>query len=252
MERIGLTHTCKFGDKHKDAAIMKIDKRNLLFFATPILGLFIIASIIYWWPQRSGAPTWHGIIPGKTTTIQVIDKLGLPDEYESNDECTKLHYSGRQIEGWSVFDIFVRGKDRKGLVVGIYLLIPTLERVRDQAELTRSQNLGLFVSKYGKPEEVMFSSLGYFRFLIWATDGMMIRAAAQTPLRDFDTLYVSTIFMFEPQETHAFLSNIPCSSLMFFTEIPGFGPASDSDRDPLPEDPYRWEELFELPATESP
>jgi hypothetical protein len=252
MERIGLTHTCKFGDKHKDAAIMKIDKRNLLFFATPILGLFIIASIIYWWPQRSGAPTWHGIIPGKTTTIQVIDKLGLPDEYEYNDECVQLYYSGRNIEGWREFAIFLAGMDANDLVVGIYLFFPTLERTRNHAELIRSQNLGQFISKYGKPEKVIFSSFAYSRFLIWATDGIMIEAAAQTPLLDFNMLYVSTIFMFEPQETDMFLANIPCSSLIDLSELPGYTFASDRNRDPLPEDPCDWDHMPTPPTMITP
>lgn len=129
------------------------------------------------------APSWNGVLPGKTTVDQILSLVGKPESEESQNGRTELEIK-RNGDG-PPHSIITQGN--------------TVKLVKDRV---LTGNLDTFKEKYGEPENQYWGEhqkVG-FKTYVWTKNGIAVVA------HNLDGA-VFEVWYFEPTTLENFLSN---------------------------------------------
>jgi hypothetical protein len=131
---------------------------------------------------------WNGIVPGKTTQVQITQLLGIAKSSGISEVTTKYEYASDQ----PLFSHWITINNSSKLVTSVFYTVG----------LSQTKNLSEFTSLYGQPEKEMFSNFqDGVKVYIWPSVGLevfadsasgktyFIRFFVPTNLNDFLNLY---------------------------------------------------------------
>jgi hypothetical protein len=207
-------------------------KKCLLIFIG-IGFVLVLLSLITWRVARqlslSRPPVWNGIEVGKTALSTAITLLGTPAETRTIKQYDLFRFADNK--SWQV-ELWVNKSDAAQTVTGL---------IRTLVNPQKGEMLSAYVLKYGRPDEVSWSSYCELRTLLWPRQGIAVLANANISNAQWDTLIVSGVFLFEPvqldevvSQNFAILSSFGWSSVNLcispYTDAPDY----------FPKDPYDW------------
>jgi len=156
-----------------------------------LIGVLLGLPVLIWFILRLNSPTkissWNDIIPGQTTKIEVINKLGNPLEEKAESFGQIMTYDSgiKALPNTIIYDTTT------GKVSG------TLITVSDKAQ---AENFYQEMLKLGKPEKIMYSKyLQFSKIYIFAQKGISYSANETTKT-------VDAIHYFQPTTLDKYLS----------------------------------------------
>jgi len=244
---------------------MKIKKPRKIFIsicvATVIFTLaFLTLDLIYnsysiSTQKQYPVTSLNEIIPGQTNLQDALSILGTPDSVEdSSYHPTRLfddvfeHLPNMKVyifasrQGWDYTELWVQKRGSNQLVVAVLRYLPA------NLQATDNPSLEDFVAVYGHPDEVLWSSLCYFRYLIWPKEGVAIHAGGHTYINENGTirqlswkeLPIAEVFLFEPMNTKDI---VDVTKWPWPNKGPGWNAVNTCKEDHDPQDPYDWKHL---------
>lgn len=198
------------------------------------------------------------IIPGHTNLSDALVILGSPDSIEDssyhptrlfNDIFERQPYYKVYIfldkQEWHRTELWIQDRGFDQLVVAVLRYLPI--NIRDFAN---NPSLDDFIA-YGRPDEVLWSSSCFFRYLIWLNEGIAVDAGTQLYIPEkgihrsyaWNEIPVFTILLFDPRNSKN-LTNItkwpwPNNGAAWNPSNAEWNPSCNEDR--APKDSFDWE-----------
>lgn len=232
-----------------------------------ILGFFILESNQMFRPapvlRQYSIESLNLIIPGQTNLRDALAILGSPDSTEDTSyHPTRLFdnvferargysvYIFANRQGWDYTELWVQRRGFNQIVVAILRNLP--ENVRDPSN---NPSLNDFVIAYGRPDEVLWSSYCFFRYLIWSNEGVAVNAGSHLLITEggaqqflsWNEIPVATVFLFEPMDLKEIIDITkwpwPNNGAAWNPSDVEQSPVNICKSDHDPKDPFDWNSL---------
>lgn len=196
------------------------------------------------------------IIPGQTNLRDALTILGEPDSVEDPSyHPTRLVenifkrlpdykvYIFLDAQGWRYTELWLQKMGLNQVVVAVLRFLP-IEKLGD----ANRPFLDDFVIAYGHPDEVLWSSYCFSRYLIWSNEGVAVDAASgpfifEQGIRrslSWSERGIKTVFLFEPMDIKDI---IDISQWPWPNNGTGWNLSSMCKDDHDPKDPFDWKSL---------
>jgi len=180
------------------------------------------------------AASWRGITPGITNEAEVIEQFGKPEDITRQLNYTSFEYTDKF--GWRRLNIWFEFRLGRQIVVGIHRAWPD-DEINENEPALRD-----IVSKYGVPEEVLWSTSREIRYLIWHSEGLAVASPVPrtTICADWEICKPYVTIYFEPMRT-AMFTTLPWPRTGLWWSDHDQSPIDA--RDKFPQNPYDFEEI---------
>lgn len=220
----------------------------MLLLALTLAALLSGIGFLLWYfevfpaPTLYPPPTWHGIVPGRTTETEAVSLVGRPDSIELRKGYVILQYVEHTDLDWEVVELWLQERENGRVVAGVLLVSPLPpETARTPAQLgVRGE----------RPDAVMWTTTSGYRYLSWARQGL---ATSTAVMRSFSwNLPVGEVLLFEPMGMRRALR----TDWPWPTHGPGVGSGWNTvnifkvgdHADVYPQDPFDWREVPSFPC----